>query len=384
MSALLNPAQTKSEKEAQPYRVVVVDDSAVIRGVITRWLEEDSAIQVVSSASNGKIAIAVAERVKPEIIILDIEMPEMDGLTALPQLLKAVPGVQVIMASTLTRRNADVSLRALSMGAADYIPKPETRSAAATSVDFRREIVEKVKALGGAARRGRPAFSARPASALKRAPEPVAAPRPEAEITLRPLTKLTKPRALAVGSSTGGPQALFEVFKNLSPALNVPVFLTQHMPVTFTAILAEHIHRISGLPCAEGQDGEIAKPGHIYVAPGDRHMIVEEKAVAPVIRITDGPQENFCRPAVDPMLRSLAKVYGGSLLTVILTGMGQDGLSGARDVIASGGTLVAQDRPSSVVWGMPGAVAKAGLCHAVLPLTDIAPRLKKFLQGDFR
>ncbi|MFZ5608718.1 MAG: protein-glutamate methylesterase/protein-glutamine glutaminase [Pseudomonadota bacterium] len=377
-------------RASNAFRVLVVDDSAVIRGLISRWLEEDPAIQVVASAANGAIALSMAKKTQPELVILDIEMPEMDGLTALPLLIEAVPGVQVIMASTLTLRNADISLRALQMGAADYIPKPESRGQVASSLDFRREVVEKVKALGAAARRTRglmpPTTMRGPAIHDHATAEIAGAPasKPPLALSLRPMTLEGPPRVLAIGASTGGPQALFEIFKTLKNDIKIPVVLTQHMPVAFTAILADHLQRLSGIPAREGVDGETLEPGRIYVAPGDYHMLVEEADGAPRIRITQDPPENFCRPAVDPMFRSLAKVYGPRVLSVILTGMGQDGLKGAREVVAGGGILLAQDAATSVVWGMPGTVAKAGICHAVLPLGEIAPRLKRLLRGESR
>lgn len=359
-----------------PYRVMVVDDSAVIRGLLTRALEKDSLIKVVASVGNGEAAIKALDRYDIEVIILDIEMPVMDGLTALPKLLAAQPGVQVIMASTLTRKNAEVSLRALQAGAADYLPKPSSTSELTGADAFQRELVEKVKALAKAARPSRPAVSRAVDSAAPRVP--AAGLYPKRTITLRKASAAL-PRIIAIGSSTGGPQALLEVLREMAASIKLPILITQHMPATFTTLLAEHIERATGVPCAEGKDGEPINPGRIYLAPGNFHMIAERVGTGSVIRLNQDPPENFCRPAVDPMLRSMAKIYGSSLLTIILTGMGSDGQKGATEVVQAGGTVIAQDEATSVVWGMPGAVATSGLCSAVLPIKEIGPSVRKLV-----
>lgn len=362
-------------KPGDPYRVMVVDDSAVIRGLLTRSLEEDPSIKVVASVGNGEIAIKTLDRQDIEVIILDIEMPVMDGLTALPKLLEKKPGVQVIMASTLTRKNAEVSLRALQAGAADYLPKPSSTSELTSKDAFQRELTEKVKALAAAARPvGRP-VAPRPVASKSPAPASIAAVR---RIELRK-PSLTLPRLIAIGSSTGGPQALLEVLRDMAAAVKLPILITQHMPATFTTLLAEHIGRATGVPCAEAQDGEKINAGQIYLAPGNYHMVVEREGTDSVIRLNQDPPENFCRPAVDPMLRSLAKIYGSGLLTIILTGMGSDGQKGAVEVVEVGGTVIAQDEATSVVWGMPGAVATSGLCSAVLPIKEIGPSVRKLV-----
>lgn len=340
---------------------MVCDDSAVIRGAIARMLESDPAVQVVARVGNGQLAIEELRRTSVDVLVLDIEMPVMDGMTALPLLLKADPGLKVIMASTLTTRGADIALRALRLGAADYLPKPS--SIGSVSDDgFRREILEKVKGL--ARLRWRAAHPARSAPALA---------------AMRPAPMLP-PRLLAIGSSTGGPQALFTLVQGLGSSLAVPVVLTQHMPPTFTPILAEHISKLGGLPCAEAKDGEMLKAGRIYLAPGDRHLLVEGKAGSMQAKLSLEPPENFCRPSVDPMLRTASATCEGRVLVAMLTGMGHDGLAGTRKVIEAGGAAVAQDEATSVVWGMPGAVAQAGLCHAVLPLPRIAAKLIDMLR----
>ncbi|MFQ5785555.1 MAG: chemotaxis response regulator protein-glutamate methylesterase [Alphaproteobacteria bacterium] len=351
------------------YRVMVVDDSAVIRGFITRAINSDPEIEVAASASNGQLALNALDRNEIDVIVLDIEMPVMDGLTALPLLLRAKPGVKVIMASTLTRQNAAISMNALAAGASDYIPKPTSSRGLHASGDFQRELIAKIKALAGK-KAMRPVSGPLTATAAgQRAP----GSRP-ADIVLRKASMFT-PEVLAIGSSTGGPQALLKVFATLKSQVAKPIFITQHMPPTFTGILAEHITRVSGANCHEAEDDEPASSGHIYVAPGDYHMIVERKDGDPVIRLNKAPPENFCRPAVDPMLRSLAKVYGSKVFAVILTGMGQDGANGGRAIVDAGGTMIAQDEQTSVVWGMPGAVAMAGLASAVLPIDDVGPKI---------
>lgn len=362
---------------------MVVDDSAVIRGLMTRWLSEEPGIAVVGSAGNGAIALRQIERLDPEVLILDIEMPEMDGLTALPKMLEVLPDLKVVMASTLTLKNAEVSLKALSAGAADYIPKPTSTREINGSMQFRAELIEKVKALGEVRRRNpnrrrAPANDAPAATPLRRPLQPVAAT--PAKIVLRPASRQPV-RVLAIGSSTGGPQALFQLFGDMRGRLNLPVLITQHMPPTFTTILAEHLRRITGLDCHEAINGEPVLSGRIYVAPGDWHMTVVEESGRKVIRLNQQPPENFCRPAVDPMLRSLSRVYGSGVLAIILTGMGSDGLRGARELVEAGGSVIAQDEASSVVWGMPGSVANGGLCSAVLPIAEIAPAIERMTLG---
>jgi two-component system chemotaxis response regulator CheB len=353
-----------------PARVMICDDSVTIRGAIARMLESDPGIQVVARVSNGRMAIDELKRTKVDVLVLDIEMPVLDGMAALPLLLQTDPRLQVIMASTLTTRGADIAMRALRLGAADYVPKPSSIGAA-NDDRFRQEIISKVKGL--ARLRHREASSARAAAAIVTRKAPV-----------------LPAKLLAIGSSTGGPQALFTLIQALGRFVNVPVILTQHMPATFTPILAEHITRLGGLPCAEAKDGEALLPGRIYLAPGDKHLIVERgearsagtgfAGVMARARLSNDPPENFCRPAVDPMLRSAAATYEGRVLVAMLTGMGHDGLAGTRRVVEAGGAAIAQDEATSVVWGMPGTIAQAGLCHTVLPLLRMAPKLLELLR----
>jgi two-component system, chemotaxis family, protein-glutamate methylesterase/glutaminase len=338
---------------------MICDDSAVIRGAVARILEADPMVRVVARAVNGQAAIDELRRAPVDVVVLDIEMPVMDGMTALPLLLRVDPGIKVIMASTLTTRGADIAMRALRLGAADYVPKP---SALHGDETFRRELLEKVKGLARLRRRA--VFPAHETVTLRLRPVPV-----------------IPARLLAIGSSTGGPQALFTLVQGLGRTLKVPVVLTQHMPATFMPILAEHIAKIGAMPCAEAKDGEPLQAGRIYLAPGDRHLMVEAAPGGLKARLSSDAPENFCRPSVDPMLRSAALACGGRVLVAMLTGMGQDGLVGTRHVVDAGGGAVAQDEATSVVWGMPGAVAQAGLCHAVLPLQRIAPKLLELLRA---
>jgi two-component system chemotaxis response regulator CheB len=360
---------------AEPFRVMLVDDSAVIRGFFRRAMEEEPAIQVVESVGNGKSAVEALARAKPDVIVLDIEMPVMDGLTALPKLLEIDPDVKIVMASTLTLANADISLKALSMGATDYIAKPTTTTELHSTGTFKHDLIEKVVELGRAKRNLPPGeLPVRDTKVRRTAfkPEPVAS----GPITLR------KPAILpatfvAIGSSTGGPQALLTVIAGLGADFSLPVLITQHMPATFTGILADHLSKVACREVREARDGDAVRPGCIYVAPGDFHMTAEKDGGNTVIRLNQDPPENFCRPAVDVMLRSLAEVVGNRLLTVMLTGMGHDGLLGGRAVVEAGGTLIAQDKATSVVWGMPGAVAADGLCSAVVPLDAIAKKIRE-------
>jgi two-component system chemotaxis response regulator CheB len=357
---------------------MVCDDSVAIRGAIVRMLESDPAIRVVARVANGKLAVDELARTQVDVLVLDIEMPVLDGLAALPLLLRADPDLRIIMASTLTTRGADVAMRALRLGAADYVPKPSSIGVAGDDT-FRRDLIEKVKGLARLRRRtvasptaasptGTPPLGATPMA-------PRATPPP---LRLRPAATLPA-RLLAIGSSTGGPQALFTLVQALGDTLAVPVVLTQHMPRTFTPILAEHITKLHGMPCAEAKHNEMLEPGRIYLAPGDRHLLIERTTGGLQARLTEDPPENFCRPSVDPMLRSATAACDGRVLVAMLTGMGHDGLAGTRCVIEAGGTAIAQDEATSVVWGMPGAVAQAGLCAAVLPLPEIAGKLRTLL-----
>ncbi len=289
------------------------------------------------------------------------------------------------MASTLTTKNAAYSLRALSMGASDYIPKPSSTSELHSGVAFRHELVGKVKTLGTAFRKGQGQplpGEANDKSENDGQEERAASPAPPKVVRksiafAKPATQPAK--IIAIGSSTGGPQALFKVLAGLKSKLSVPVVITQHMPAKFTAILAEHIESNCGVPCKEGVDGEPIEAGRVYIAPGDFHMRLTGDRSAPQIKLSQDEPVNFCRPAVDPMFESVASIYGACTLGVVLTGMGHDGEAGGRQITEAGGSMIAQDEATSVVWGMPGAVANAGICSAVLPITEIAGRIAKLV-----
>jgi two-component system chemotaxis response regulator CheB len=366
---------------------MVVDDSVVIRGLISRWIASEPDMVVAASLRTGLDAVNQIERINPDVAVLDIEMPELDGISALPLLLAKKRNLIIIMASTLTRRNAEISFKALSLGASDYIPKPEsTREASAADI-FHHDLIQKIRSLGAKVRRTAPASSCPPlAPALDRPREPAArppqAPAAQPQLMRRPFSP-QMPRVLLIGSSTGGPQALMALVTEIGSVIDrFPVLITQHMPPTFTTILAEHLARSSHRPAREAVDGEIVKAGQIYLAPGGRHMRVVRHGVDAAIALDDGPPVNFCKPAVDPLFTSAIDVWQGGVLAVVLTGMGSDGMRGGKEIVAAGGSVIAQDEASSVVWGMPGAAANAGICAAILPLNQIGAKLTRLFAGD--
>ena len=364
---------------------MVVDDSVVIRGLISRWIASEPDMVVAASLRTGLDAVNQIERVNPDVAVLDIEMPELDGISALPLLLARKRNLVIIMASTLTRRNAEISFKALSLGASDYIPKPESTREPAAAETFRHDLIQKIRHLGAKVRRtASPSPPLAPMLDRSREPmfrtllAPVAAPQ-----LLRRRFSAQAPRVLLVGSSTGGPQALMSLVTKIGPVIDrFPVLITQHMPPTFTTILAEHLTRSSQRPVREAIDGEIVKAGRIYLAPGGRHMRVARHRTDVVIALDDGPPVNFCKPAVDPLFTSAIDIWQAGVLAVVLTGMGSDGMRGGKEIVAAGGSVIAQDEASSVVWGMPGAAANAGICAAVLPLDQIAPKLVRLFSGD--
>jgi two-component system, chemotaxis family, protein-glutamate methylesterase/glutaminase len=361
--ASLIPATTTGAR----IRVLIVDDSAVVRGLLVRTLESDPEIEIADCVANGRAAVAAVSRGTVDVVLLDVDMPVMDGLAAIPLLLKAAPGIKIVMASTLTTKNAQVTLDALAAGAADYVLKPSATRAFLDASSFSRELLAKV-------RQFKMPQTANPAPSAVTIPHPVAA-RSRPTVLRAPPTEA--PEILVICSSTGGPPALQQVVKGLSAPLRIPLLIVQHMPPTFTGMLATHISRHCGVVAAEAVDGTALQAGRVYIAPGNFHMTID---AARTIRLDQGEPENFCRPSANPTLRSLAKVYGRRVLAVILTGMGTDGLEGCKAVIEAGGAVIAQDEATSVVWGMPGAVAMAGLCSAVLPLVDIGPRISGLLR----
>jgi len=350
-----------------PLRVLVVDDSVVMRRLLSDALAKDPDLLVVATAASGRVALAKMGTAKPDVITLDIEMPDMDGLATLRELRAAWPNLPVIMCSALTERGASITLDALALGASDYVTKP-THGHDPTA--FAATLAAKVKAVG----RQQP-VRATPTSA---APSTTSNPTrgvPPKPANRPPTTSIARPNradVVAIGVSTGGPNALATLLPGLPADLAVPVVIVQHMPPLFTRLLAERLGRGGHLPVSEAVPGEPLRPGHVYIAPGDHHLVVVGPRAQPTLALTSDPPENSCRPAVDVLFRSVAEVYGPAALAVVLTGMGQDGLRGAEQIRKMGGQVLAQDQASSVVWGMPGFIAQAGLAEAVVPLSGMA------------
>jgi two-component system chemotaxis response regulator CheB len=375
------PAMPPASAEERSIRVLIVDDAIVVRGLVHRWLSAESGIEVVGALRNGKEAVEQIEAMDPDIVLLDVEMPVLDGLSALPLLLKKKRDLIVIMASTLTSPNTEVSLKAISLGAVDCIPKPTGGTVA--SATYRQGLIERIRRFGAQRRESIAVQRARIAPAAAVDIPTLIVPRAQrtGRIALRPFSVLP-PQVLLVGSSTGGPQALATLTAAIGGVIDrVPVLITQHMPATFTSILAEHLAKASGRSVREGRDGEMLGAGMVRIAPGGSHMRVASKDGKPVIELGDEPPVNFCKPAVDPLFSSAAAVWGGSTLAVVLTGMGVDGTRGAADIVARRGSVIAQDEATSVVWGMPGSVAHAGLCSAVLPIERIAATVVRLFPG---
>ena len=339
--------------------VLVVDDSAVMRRVLSDVLSCDPAIHIVGTARNGRVALELFSQLKPDVVTLDVEMPVMDGITTLRELRKQDPHLPVIMCSLLTREGAVTTVDALMAGATDYVAKPDSAAdLSAAMLHFEKELLPKVKDYGE--------------RAVVRAEGKVMPP-PEQERPTAVIRVHRRPvRAVCIGVSTGGPNALAAVFGSLAQPLPVPVFVVQHMPAHFTKLLAARLDGLGPMPVCEAEDGQPVVAGHAYVAAGGRHLEVRQEGLHTVLRLHDGPMENSCRPAVDVLFRSVAKVYGSSVVAVVITGMGEDGLRGTEVVREHGGLIIAQDEASSVVWGMPGAVIRAGLAWAEVPLADLA------------
>lgn len=344
-------------------RVLVVDDSTVIRRLLTDALNSDPAVEVAATAPNGRIALAKIPQVNPDVITLDMEMPEMDGIATLVELRKLYPKLPVIMFSTLTQRGAEATLDALSKGANDYVTKPaNVGSVTAALQNVRHDLVPKIKAFCPWTTTAAPAITRRPAEAgiaARRAAE----------------TRNARIDCVAIGVSTGGPNALQTVLTRLPKELPVPVVIVQHMPPIFTKHLADRLHQLSPLDVCEGLRGDALATGGVWIAPGDHHMIVRRDGTSVRIDTNQQPPENSCRPAVDVLFRSVAEVYGPNTLAVVLTGMGQDGARGCEAIRDAGGRVLAQDEKSSVVWGMPGAVVNAGLADKVIPLEQMAAEI---------
>jgi len=343
-----------------PVRILVVDDSVVIRKLLSETLSGDRALEVVATASDGRIALAKIPLLKPDLITLDIEMPVMNGLETLAAVRKLYPKLPVIMFSTLTEHGAAATLDALSLGASDYANKPSNTGNPAVAIErIRAELIPKIKALCGVA-------------PLKLLPLPGSRP-------------VTKPRVrsnaridiVAIGTSTGGPNALAEVLPRIANDFPVPIVVVQHMPPIFTRLLAERLASRSNIPVEEGSAGTILESGHAWIAPGNFHMTVIRAGTAARLNLNQGPPENSCRPAVDVLFRSVAAAFAANVLAVVMTGMGADGVLGSQQIRDAGGEVIIQDEASSVVWGMPGLVHASGLSDAAYPLDQLAPEITR-------
>ncbi|WP_028050746.1 chemotaxis response regulator protein-glutamate methylesterase [Cellulomonas sp. URHD0024] len=366
-----------------PIRVLVVDDSVVVRRLVTDVLSQDSDVEVVGFATNGRLAVAKVAQLAPDLVTMDIEMPEMNGLEAVRAIRRAGHKVPIIMFSTLTERGAMATLDALAAGAQDYVTKPANVGSVQESLaQVADNLIPKIKALVArrpvrAAVRSSASSASSPSSS---ASSVVAVPAPPApRIATRPEPAAHAIRAVVLGSSTGGPEALSRVVAALTHAPPVPVLVVQHMPPVFTKQLAARLDRLGPATVVEAESGTELLPGTIYIAPGDRHLEVQRRSGVVRTLLTDGPPVNYCRPSVDVLFGSAARVFGGELLGIVLTGMGSDGRTGCQKLVDAGGTVLVQDEPSSVVWGMPGAVAHAGLAHRVIPLVGVVPALERML-----
>ncbi len=365
-------------------RVLIVDDSVVVRRYLSTVLGRDPAVEVIATASSGPLALYKIEALAPDLVTLDLEMEEMDGLEVLRQIRRKHPALPVIVFSSKTERGANAALDALALGANDYVQKPSSLGLVAQPVERATEqLLEKVKLFGSAAP---PATSLKPSGATasavvvehEAAPKPAAAP---VSASARGVLPSTRPiAAVAIGASTGGPNALDTLLGALPADLGVPVLVVQHMPPLFTRYLAERLDRRCALRVHEAEHEMPVRAGHIYIAPGDSHMVLDMGGAGLRVLLNRDEPENSCRPSVDPLFRSVAKVLPGAALGVMLTGMGRDGLEGSRVLHATGAAILAQDKATSVVWGMPGFVVNAGLADAVLPLDEIASAVSRRVQ----
>lgn len=359
-----------------PIRVLIVDDSAVIRGLISKSLEQEPGIVVAGTAMNGERALSWMASNPVDVVILDVEMPVMDGLTALQKIQKDFPAIPVIMASGLTSKGAETTVKALSLGAVGCVAKPQTASAAESIRVLARELVMMIKAVG-------PKNSSSPAltrpGTTNHTSHQAQAPKLNSSghsVFTKNIKFFKQPEVLVIGTSTGGPKALAELLPQIPVDFPIPILIVQHMPPGFTEILAQHIQKDSGRTCVEAKHNEPLESHKTYVAPGGSHLLIGELNGQKVTLINQDPPEHFCRPSVNPLFRSAAEHFGNSTLAVMLTGMGEDGIEGSHDIARAGGTIIAQDEASSVVWGMPAAVACAGIADKVLPLSEIAAEIK--------
>lgn len=417
-----------SNRYESKIRVMLVDDSVVVRGLLGRWLAAEDNFEVVSRCHNGVLAVREVSRIQPTLIVLDIDMPEMNGLEALPILLKAAPEARIIIASGLSHRDAQIGVLALQLGAHDYIAKPLSNSGLTTSSDFRTDLIARINALctkdGGVTHSRAKTVSPNHVETRLAGLNPVVVESKQpgsdqqrsqsvtGSVNTLPLARKTqderapsgrldtgkikivefsdsqlrhfnpvRPEILCIGSSTGGPRALQNVLTQLAPSIaHMPVVLTQHMPKSFTSVFAEHLNKILPLTVKEACDGDMLQAGCVYVAPGDFHLTFQRTPKGTEICLDDGPELNFCKPAVDKMFASAAQVYTDKVLGIILTGMGHDGVDGGKHIVAAGGNVLAQDQESSIVWGMPGAAFKAGICCGVYSLDHLPTKVAKLIK----
>ncbi len=337
-------------------RVLIVDDSVVVRSRVTKLLNYDPEIEVIGVAAHGRIALAKIPVMKPDVVILDVEMPEMNGLETLTAIRQIYPRLPVIMFSTFTVAGATTTLEALALGATDYATKPSNLGSMYTANEhICNDLIPKIKQFAATSAKLKP---------------PVVLP---STFLPRISTSLTqKVEILAIGVSTGGPSALAVLLAEFPANLSVPIVIVQHMPSMFTQLLAQRLASKSRIKVTEAFAGAMIEPGQVWIAPGDFHMIVEQVGTNYQIGLHQEAQQNSCRPSVDVLFRSVTEVYGAGTLAIVLTGMGQDGLRGCQSVREVGGQILVQDEASSVVWGMPGFVAKAGLADKILPLDEMA------------
>ena len=341
-----------------PIRVLVVDDSVVIRKLLSNMLSQDSGLEVVGSACDGRVALSKIGSLKPDLVTLDVDMPIMNGLETLAAIRRIYPKLPVVMFSTLTERGASATLDALALGASDYATKPShTRNAEEAALRIQAELIPKIKGLCGV-------------TPLRLRPLPIPRPTPKPRGALHPRIEV-----LAIGTSTGGPNALAEVLPKLPDDFPVPVLVVQHMPPIFTRLLAERLDGHSSISVKEGVAGTMLSPGQAWIAPGNFHMVVTRTGKERQLGMNQAAPENFCRPAVDVLFRSVAAAYGPNVLGVVMTGMGSDGVLGAQAIREAGGDVIIQDEASSVVWGMPGLIYASGLEDGVYPLQGLAAEI---------
>lgn len=362
-----------SQACVRPSTVVIADDSVVVRGLFARWLGESGRFHVVGVAGDGEAAVEHAERHHPDIMVLDLDMPFVDGVEALPRIVKQSPQTAVLLTTTLTERNARLALQCMTMGAVDVLPKPDSRTGMTLSLDFRGELLGKLANIAQSRMRQ---------SAESPAEAAPSAASTSGTIDLRSLISVM-PRYLVIGASTGGPRAIARVLGDLGDAAqNLTTLIVQHMPPLFTASFADQIAAQTGVPTREPYDGERLARGTIYVAPGGRHLGIERKLGHIVANVSDGPPVRFCRPAVDVLFSEAARHLGPAALGLIMTGMGSDGTEGAGALRRSGAAVIAQDEASSTVWGMPGSVVRARQASTVVPLGGIGSAIRALVGGS--